>query len=73
MGAVSTVTGSAPLRGWALSFRKAVHDQRIGMFDKAADQLFRNIRRGSDGEMVVEKRPIAPLPDELKSVIEEMK
>ena len=31
------------------------------------------IRRGSDGEMVVEKRPITPLPDELKSVIEEMK
>jgi succinate dehydrogenase / fumarate reductase flavoprotein subunit len=31
------------------------------------------IRRGSDGEMVVEKRPIAPMPDELKSVIEEMK
>jgi succinate dehydrogenase / fumarate reductase, flavoprotein subunit len=31
------------------------------------------IRRGSDGEMIVEKRAIAPLPGELKTVIEEMK
>jgi succinate dehydrogenase / fumarate reductase flavoprotein subunit len=31
------------------------------------------IRRGADGEMQVEKRPLAPLPDELKAVIEEMK
>ena len=31
------------------------------------------VRRASDGEMVIEKRPIAPMPDELKSVIEEMK
>jgi succinate dehydrogenase / fumarate reductase flavoprotein subunit len=31
------------------------------------------IRRGSDGEMVVEKRPTRPLPEELKNIIEEMK
>jgi succinate dehydrogenase / fumarate reductase flavoprotein subunit len=31
------------------------------------------IRRGADGEMHVEKRPIAPLPAELKAVIDEMK
>src|SRR5207237_6768269 len=31
------------------------------------------VRRGGDGEMVIEKRPIAPMPDELKSVVEEMK
>ncbi|MGD1070988.1 MAG: fumarate reductase/succinate dehydrogenase flavoprotein subunit [Bryobacteraceae bacterium] len=31
------------------------------------------IRRGSDGEMIVERRPIPPLPPELKAVIEEMK
>jgi succinate dehydrogenase / fumarate reductase flavoprotein subunit len=31
------------------------------------------VRQGSDGEMLVEKRPIAPLPAELKAVIEEMK
>ena len=30
-------------------------------------------KRGADGEMVVEKRPIAPLPDELKQIVEEMK
>jgi len=31
------------------------------------------IRRGSDGEMQVEKRALTPLPEELKAVIEEMK
>jgi succinate dehydrogenase / fumarate reductase flavoprotein subunit len=31
------------------------------------------IRRGPDGEMIVEQRPIPPLPPELKAVIEEMK
>ena len=31
------------------------------------------IHRGSNGEMVVEKRPLRPMPEELKQVIEEMK
>jgi succinate dehydrogenase / fumarate reductase flavoprotein subunit len=31
------------------------------------------VHRGSNGEMVVEKRPIQPIPEELKQVIEEMK
>jgi succinate dehydrogenase / fumarate reductase flavoprotein subunit len=31
------------------------------------------IRRGADGEMLVEKRAIPPMPPELKAVIEEMK
>ena len=31
------------------------------------------VRRGSDGGMMVEKRPIPPMPDELKQIIEEMK
>ncbi len=31
------------------------------------------IRRGGDGEMVVEKRPVRPMPDELKNIVEEMK
>ena len=31
------------------------------------------IRRGADGEMQVEKRALAPMPDELRKVIEEMK
>jgi succinate dehydrogenase / fumarate reductase, flavoprotein subunit len=31
------------------------------------------IRRGADGEMEVEKRTLAPLPDELNKVIQEMK
>ena len=31
------------------------------------------IRRGPDGEMIVEQMPIPPLPPELKAVIEEMK
>ena len=31
------------------------------------------IRRGADGEMIVEQMPIPPLPPELKAVIEEMK
>ncbi len=31
------------------------------------------VRRGAGGEMMVEKRAIAPLPDELKKTIEEMK
>jgi succinate dehydrogenase flavoprotein subunit len=31
------------------------------------------VQRGDDGEMRVEKRPIRPMPDELKSIIEEMK
>ena len=30
-------------------------------------------RRGSNGEMIVEKREIPPLPDELKQIVEEMK
>jgi succinate dehydrogenase / fumarate reductase flavoprotein subunit len=31
------------------------------------------VRRGADGEMLVEKRPIPPIPPELNAVIEEMK
>jgi len=31
------------------------------------------IRRGAEGEMQVEKRPLTPMPDELKAVIEEMR
>jgi succinate dehydrogenase / fumarate reductase flavoprotein subunit len=31
------------------------------------------IRQGADGDMRVEKRALAPIPDELKAVIEEMK
>ena len=31
------------------------------------------IRRGDDGQMVVEKRPLAPMPDELSAVVKEMK
>ena len=31
------------------------------------------VRRAQDGEMQVEKKPIPPLPDDLKAVIEEMK
>ena len=31
------------------------------------------IRRGGDGEMVVEKRPVRPMPNELKNIVEEMK
>ncbi len=31
------------------------------------------VRRGGDGEMIVERRPIPPLPPELKAIIEEMK
>jgi succinate dehydrogenase / fumarate reductase flavoprotein subunit len=31
------------------------------------------VRRNVDGEMQVEKRPLAPMPDELKAVVEEMK
>jgi succinate dehydrogenase / fumarate reductase, flavoprotein subunit len=31
------------------------------------------VRRGPDGDMLVEKQPVQPLPAELKSIIEEMK
>jgi succinate dehydrogenase / fumarate reductase, flavoprotein subunit len=31
------------------------------------------VKRGADGEMLVEKRPIPPMPDELKAVVTEMK
>ncbi len=31
------------------------------------------VKRGADGEMVVEKRALPPMPDELKAVIQEMK
>jgi succinate dehydrogenase / fumarate reductase, flavoprotein subunit len=31
------------------------------------------VRRSGDGQMHVEKRPLAPMPDELKAVVEEMK
>jgi succinate dehydrogenase / fumarate reductase flavoprotein subunit len=31
------------------------------------------VKRGSDGEMQVEQRPLQPMPDELKAVVEEMK
>ena len=31
------------------------------------------VKRGADGAMLVEKRSLRPLPDELKAVIEEMK
>jgi succinate dehydrogenase / fumarate reductase flavoprotein subunit len=43
--------------------------------DKYAEWGKHNIvvRRSGDGQMHVEKRPIAPMPDELKAVVEEMK
>ena len=31
------------------------------------------VKRGADGEMLVEKRALPPLPDELQAVIQEMK
>jgi succinate dehydrogenase / fumarate reductase, flavoprotein subunit len=31
------------------------------------------VKRSADGQMQVEKRPLAPMPDELKAVVEEMK
>jgi len=31
------------------------------------------VKRNGDGQMHVEKRPLAPMPDELKAVVEEMK
>jgi succinate dehydrogenase / fumarate reductase flavoprotein subunit len=31
------------------------------------------VRDGGDGEMVVEKRPVPPMPDDLRKIIEEMK
>ena len=31
------------------------------------------VRDGGDGEMVVEKRPVQPMPDDLRKIIEEMK
>jgi succinate dehydrogenase / fumarate reductase flavoprotein subunit len=31
------------------------------------------VRRDDDGEMLVEKRPVQPMPDELKQIIQEMK
>ncbi len=31
------------------------------------------VRRGSEGEMLVDRRPVPALPEELKAVIEEMK
>jgi succinate dehydrogenase / fumarate reductase flavoprotein subunit len=31
------------------------------------------VRDGGDGEMVVEKRPVQPMPEELRKIIEEMK
>jgi succinate dehydrogenase / fumarate reductase flavoprotein subunit len=31
------------------------------------------VRRGSDGSMIVEKRPVQAMPEELKQIIEEMK
>ncbi|HEX4231005.1 MAG TPA: fumarate reductase/succinate dehydrogenase flavoprotein subunit [Bryobacteraceae bacterium] len=31
------------------------------------------VKRGAGGEMLVDKRPLQPMPDELKAVIEEMK
>jgi succinate dehydrogenase / fumarate reductase flavoprotein subunit len=31
------------------------------------------VKRSADGQMHVEKRPLAPMPDELKAVVEEMK
>jgi succinate dehydrogenase / fumarate reductase flavoprotein subunit len=31
------------------------------------------VKRAADGQMQVEKRPLAPMPDELKAVVEEMK
>ena len=31
------------------------------------------IRRGADGSMQLERRPIPPMPDELKAIIEEQK
>jgi succinate dehydrogenase / fumarate reductase flavoprotein subunit len=31
------------------------------------------VRRGGSGEMIVESRPVTPIPDDLKAIIEEMK
>jgi hypothetical protein len=31
------------------------------------------VRRGDSNEMIVERRPVPPLPQDLKAVIEEMK
>ena len=31
------------------------------------------VKRGDGGEMLVEKRPLQPLPAELKKIVEEMK
>jgi succinate dehydrogenase / fumarate reductase flavoprotein subunit len=31
------------------------------------------VKRSGDGQMQVEKRSLAPMPDELKAVVEEMK
>jgi len=31
------------------------------------------VRRAADGGMTVEKRPLAPIPEELQQIIEEMK
>jgi succinate dehydrogenase / fumarate reductase flavoprotein subunit len=31
------------------------------------------VKRGADGEMLVEQRALPPMPDELKAVIQEMK
>src|SRR5205085_1263185 len=42
--------------------------------DKDKEWGMRNIvvRRGDGGEMIVEPRPVTPLPGELKAIIEEM-
>jgi succinate dehydrogenase / fumarate reductase flavoprotein subunit len=43
--------------------------------EKSAEWAKYNIvvKRGGDGAMVVEQRPLTPMPEELKRVIEEMK
>jgi succinate dehydrogenase / fumarate reductase flavoprotein subunit len=43
--------------------------------DKDAEWGKNNIivKRGVDGEMLVEKRPLPPMPPELQAVIQEMK
>ncbi|MBA2602249.1 MAG: hypothetical protein H0U94_01560, partial [Acidobacteria bacterium] len=41
--------------------------------DPAFERFNIAVRQGEDGEMQVTRRPIPPLPDELKKVIEENK
>jgi succinate dehydrogenase / fumarate reductase flavoprotein subunit len=40
--------------------------------DKAYGTFNTIVKRGASGEMVLERRPLAPLPDELQAIITEM-